>query len=346
MCTTPKRFRARKRIAIATNLPDFDVLDCVQCVPTIRFIFLLLLFLYLFVLVLILVILSLLFFLFVLAGIPVILIPFSFDFVDALCVATILGFLCGIGNTLMSRNGLDAGNTVKKIQVGITEDMIQGYKTRCSSIARSKERKLSNIGDTSTSTQRNLPRIASATLPSGTKVPIETRGRKGWLKVFARHKVLPDKISSSAVTPQPKKQETRRFEVEEDRKTTTGLRCFDLCKSRRQPPFDTTANDLGTSESNVELDIANRVLPYSASSSFSRNTSFQRSTPRELRQVDSSTRSKLRIVTVPIEQPRKGGYRKRESSTTELGNGQSVHWKLALIATAELALKVLSDQLK
>lgn len=37
------------------------------------------------------------------AGTSILLIPFSFDFVDSLCLAAVLGFLCEVGNKLIAR---------------------------------------------------------------------------------------------------------------------------------------------------------------------------------------------------------------------------------------------------
>lgn len=85
---------------------------------------------------------------------------------------------------------------------------------------------------------------------------------------------------------------------------------------------------------NVEqVDNVNPVLPYSTSGG--------------LRQVDAGTsRSRMRIVTAPVEPPRRGNYRELASSEIESVIGPTVHWKLALVAAVELALKVISDHLK
>lgn len=284
-----------------------------------------------------------------LAGIPVILIPFTFDFVDALCMATILGFLCGIGNIIMSQQVLDTNNTVKTLQVGVTEDMIQDYETRRSSKTRSTVKQTSTIGDRDTSNPgRSLPRNARGRPPSATTRPLQTRGRKVFLPRFVRHKVLPDNPSSLMVAPQIEKEETKRSEPEQEMKRNTRFRGFDLSsggKVGRQSRSNIT-KQMELSEKNVELMNDNHVTPCSASSSRSAKTSSRQSTSGRLRQVDTSTRSKLRIVTIPIEQPRTNGYRVWGSATRDLRNGPTVHWKLALIATLELALKVISDQLK
>lgn len=285
----------------------------------------------------------------ILAGIPVILIPFSFDFVDALCVATILGFLCGIGNRIMSQEVLDANNTVKTLQVGVTEDMILDYETRRSSKTRSGVKLMSTIGDRDTSNPgRSLPRSARGRPPSVTIRPFQTRGRKGLLPMFARHKVLPDNPSSLVAAAQTEKEEMKRSESEQTMKRNTRFRGFGLFsggKLGRQSRSNITKH-MELSEKSLELMNAKHVTPCSASSSRSAKTSSRQSTSGRLRQVDTSTRSKLRIVTVPIEQPRTNGYRVWGSTTKDLRNGPTVHWKLALIATLELALKVISDQLK
>lgn len=58
------------------------------------------------------------------AGISILLIPFSFDFVDALCIATVLGFLCEFGDKLGRRWSARRGNggTVAVAAMGDMEE--------------------------------------------------------------------------------------------------------------------------------------------------------------------------------------------------------------------------------
>lgn len=66
------------------------------------------------------------------AGISILLIPFSFDFVDALCIATVLGFLSEVGEMLVLRQGLrDRSN---KVAVEENYEMKADYEETGSSL--------------------------------------------------------------------------------------------------------------------------------------------------------------------------------------------------------------------
>ena len=261
-------------------------------------------------------------------------------------MATVVGFLCGIGNEMMSRKVLDTNRWMKTLEVGVTQDMIQDYETRRSSIAMSRAKLLSTIGDGNTSTTRSLPGGESGESPPEATMPLQTRGRKGLRPTCGRHKLLPGTSSSPVATPQTEKEETKHPEEEQETKRDTWFSVFDLfsgCKPRQSRSHATA--DLALIEKNVELHNANRVLPCSKSTSHSAKTSSRPSTPGGFRQVDAGTRSKLRRVTVPIGEPRSGRGREWGSSERQFVNGPSVHWKLALVAALELALKAISDQL-
>lgn len=52
------------------------------------------------------------------AGVSILLIPFSSDFVDSLCIAAVLGFLCEVGNKLISVQGRRDSNSRVAVSAG------------------------------------------------------------------------------------------------------------------------------------------------------------------------------------------------------------------------------------
>lgn len=273
---------------------------------------------------------------------PVLLVPFSYDFEDAICVATLLGFVCGIGNKAMSRKMPEISNVgVSNLEVGVTRDMIMDYEAqRRPSLTRSKANVLSTIGDGNSSSPTSLPDNDDSNHITELSLPLQTQGRKGLLPTFTRHKVLPD--IPLIATPKIDKEELKRSDSEPEMKRKRLERIvyiFSGCKPRQSRSF---TKDLALSESSAELPLDSHVQSCRTLTSLSAMGSSKQYTSGGIPQVDAGPQSKLHRMTVPIQGTT--NYRQWNSGEIESGNLPSVHWKLALVATLELALKVLVDQ--
>ena len=307
-----------------------------------------------------------------LAGVPIILVPFSFDFVDAICVATLLGFVCGFGNHIMSckTSYKEVKVATSNLEGGVTQDVTTNeYEDhrRPKMTHKGKKRVLRTIGDGDSSNSTSLLRIGSKHSSPGTPLPVRTCGVKGLLLNFTRHKLMPGLPAPLMMdTSQTGKEEANRPEAErQGAKQRNSLRLalgiFSGFKLRRSRSSN---KGLVQSESSVNEDLAEdgaekgfpqgqasvevlhdgRVLSFSTPDSLSVRTSLRQSTSREPRHVEVDTPPKLHNLTEAIARIRSDSRWKL--SEIGSGNGPTVHWKLAVVAAVELALKVMSDQLK
>lgn len=287
-------------------------------------------------------------------------------------MATLVGFVCGVGNHIMSHNlpEQEAKANLSNLEGGVTQDMTTlEYMVHLQStrIHRDKTKVLGTIGDGDSSNPTSLPRIGRQHSTAGTPLPARARAMSGLLPNFARHKVLPDLpaplVKAAQQTDQEEGTQPEAGRKGARRRTPSWLVSdlfsgFNLCRPRsytkRLSQDDASADKelaqggedegLPLGQASAEVMHARDMLSCSTSDWCSTITSMQYSTPRQLRQEDVDTPPKLHTVTEPVSGSK--GDRSWTFSDTESGHGPTVHWKLAVVATMELALKVVSDQFK
>lgn len=269
------------------------------------------------------------------AGVSILLIPFSFDFVDALCVATVLGFVCTVSNKIVLRGLFNKSSKVAVISLGqdVALESSQDNNTRrVSSVSPSRTKGLSTIDDGSSIVRTSSTKKGSEHVSPGSPLPRRVAGLNGLSKHMPRHKsLLSLPVSYTA---------TSRFEDDEAEGGKEQLFChlpgrLITQTARQQLPH---SKYLGQSSLDAEVSHGDRSSLSSKFNSTSTTASSCRSILGKLRRVKVGARSR-RVWTEPV---KKSGNEALQ--TIESANGPTVHWKLALVATVELVLKVVNDQ--
>lgn len=265
------------------------------------------------------------------AGVSILLIPFSFNFVDALCVAIVLGFICTVSNKIISRGMLAASS---KVAVTGTEERLSSEMNLHNKTRRVTSRSLSGtnrlipIDDGNLITHTSVSKLESGDISTSPSIPFKTPGLKGAFKHVGRHKSLPSMPVSCAATSLRGKEEAGAFEAEEEGKRQPfSLRPGRLSiQAPRQPRSQAgeMSDDDSTSKSSKVKSIPSK-------------SSSKRSLLWRIRRVKVGTRSRLKstesVKTI-------GSH----CETPHEAESVNVHWKLALVATVELVLKVVNDQ--
>ena len=269
------------------------------------------------------------------AGVSILLIPFSFDFVDALCVATVLGFVCTVSNKIVLRGLFNKSSKVAVISLGqdVALESSQDNNTRrVSSVSPSRTKGLSTIDDGSSIVRTSPTKKGIERFSPGSPLPRRVARLNGLSKHMPRHKsLLSLPVSYTA---------TSRFEDDEAEGGKEQLFChlpgrLITQTARQQLPH---LKHLGQSSLDAEVSHGDRSSLSSKFNSTSTTASSCRSILGKLRRVKVGARSR-RVWTEPV---KKSGNEALQ--TIESANGPTVHWKLALVATVELVLKVVNDQ--
>ena len=275
------------------------------------------------------------------AGVSILLIPFSFDFVDALCVATVLGFVCTVSNKIVLRGLFNKSSKVAVISLGqdVALESSQDNNTRrVSSVSPSRTKGLSTIDDGSSIVRTSSTKKGSEHVSPGSPLPRRVAGLNGLSKHMPRHKSLPSLPVSYTATSRFENEESGTLDEAERGKGQ--LFChlpgrLPTQTARQQLPH---SKYLGQSSLDAEVSHGDRSSLSSKFNSTSTTASSCRSILGKLRRVKVGARSR-RVWTEPV---KKGGNEALQ--TIESANGPTVHWKLALVATVELVLKVVNDQ--
>ena len=271
-------------------------------------------------------------------GVSILLIPFSFDFVDALCVATVLGFVCAVSNAFISRGmfatsskvaviGSDGSSTPEKNQ--------HNSNRRVTSRFKSTTNRLTPIDSGSCTFQTSLSTLESGGLSPTSPFPLQAMEPNGVFRPMPRHKSLPSIPSSWVSMSRLGTEEGSTLEAQEGGKKKP--LCILPGRSSTKPTRQLSCNaeDSAQSKPDVEVPQHSGLSLSSKISSISSKSSPSRSRLGRFRRVKVGSRSR-RTTTESITQI--------GSEALQMVEPANVHWKLALIATVELVLKVVNDQ--
>jgi len=102
------------------------------------------------------------------AGVSILLIPFSFDFVDSLCIATVLGFVCEVGDTILLRQSRHVkiavfdqrGTAEEEEEAKLAEQAEQGAQTPPAKSSTQRKRRQSSATPASPGEHGESPVVA------------------------------------------------------------------------------------------------------------------------------------------------------------------------------------------
>lgn len=273
-----------------------------------------------------------------LTGVSILLIPFSFDFVDALCVATVLGFVCAVSNEFISRGMFVTSSKVAATgsDGSLSPETNQRNSTRqVTSTFRNRPDRLTPIDSGNRTVQTGLSTLESGDFSPTSPFPLQTMGMNGVSRHMPRHKSLPSIPSSWVSMSRLDTEEGSTFEEQEGGKKQP--LCILPGRSSPQPPHQLSPNaeDSAQSKPDVEVPQDGRLSFSSKISSTSTRSLSSCLSLGRFRRVKVGSRSK-RVWTESV--------KKIGSDAMQTMEPAQVHWKLALIATVELVLKVVNDQ--
>ena len=274
-------------------------------------------------------------------GVSILLIPLSFNFVDSLCVATVLGFACAVSNRIIS-NGMFA--TSSKVAVTGSQG-ISALETN----QRNKILRVSSTFPTRGSISSTLEGGSgsiktSATIPEseeyspGSSLPLRMPVPKSLSKPMPRHKSLPSMPASWAATSRFDNHQEGKLDAEEGGQGQHFCHVPSHFPTQRPPQQRLKSTYLVPSTLDAEVEHVGRSSISSTLREILEPASSRGSVLSNFRRVKVGTRSSR----VRSKLAKSGGI--NFPQTIESANGATVHWKLALVAAVELVLKVVNDQ--
>lgn len=255
-------------------------------------------------------------------------------------MATVLGFICTISNKIVSR-GMCYKNSKVALSLSeenVTPEVKPPNETRqFTSTAGSTTKALSPIDDEKDTGKTKLPSIGGDHCPPGYPWPLGMPGVTDMPHPMIRHQSLPAIPVSWTATSQFKNEEDD-IEVGGGRRRLSHLPDRVARQNTRQSCGQ--AKDITTSELSTDVSHGDHSSMASTLNSISLSSSSRRSIIRGFRRVKVGSRSKI-LRTDKVQAVGKDGKTPGEIDSE---NSPTVHWKLALVATVELVLKLVGDQ--